>query len=382
MRQSIPFLDLVGLHAELRDELDEVWAHVVDTAAFVGGSFVETFEQDFASYCGREHAIGVANGTDALELVLRALGVGPGDEVIVPTNTFYATAEAVLIVGATPIFVDVDAHTLLTTPALVEQAIGPRTAAMIPVHLFGQTVDLDGFEELSRRTGVAMIEDAAQAHGATWNGRRAGSVGVAGCFSFYPGKNLGALGDGGAIVTDDAQLASTIRSLANHGRDNTAFSGHGRVGRNSRLDGLQAGVLTRKLPRLDAWNEQRRAIWKIYEQGFEGSAARPVSVAAGATSVHHLAVVRVPERDRIRELLTAEGIGTGIHYLVPCHQLPPYDASARGVHPNAESAASEILSLPMYPQLDPEDASSVVDAVLSALDAVIDTSSRVGAAHG
>ncbi len=271
---------------------------------------------------------------------------------------------------------------MLATPALVEQAIGPRTAAMIPVHLFGQAVDLDGFEELSRRTGVAMIEDAAQAHGATWNGRPAGSVGRAGCFSFYPGKNLGAIGDGGAVVTDDAQLADTIRSLANHGRDATAPSGHGRVGRNSRLDGLQAGVLARKLPRLDAWNEQRRALWKIYDEGFEGSAARPVGVAAGATSVHHLAVIRVPERDRIRELLAADGIGTGIHYPVPCHRLPPYDASPQGIHPNAESAASEILSLPMYPQLDPADASTVVDAVLSALDDVLESSSRVGASHG
>ncbi len=382
MTRPIPFLDLVVLHDELRDELDEVWAHVLDTASFVGGAFVETFEEDFASYCGRQHAIGVANGTDALELVLRALGVGAGDEVIVPTNTFYATAEAVLIVGATPIFVDVDPDTLLTTPALVEQAIGPRTAAMIPVHLFGQTVDLDGFEELGRRTGVPMIEDAAQAHGATWNGRRAGSVGIAGCFSFYPGKNLGAVGDGGAVVTDDTQLADTIRSLANHGRDATVPSGHGRVGRNSRLDGLQAGVLARKLPRLDAWNEQRRALWKIYDEGFEGTAVRTVEVAADATSVHHLAVVRVPERDRVRELLAAERIGTGIHYPVPCHQLPPFDASARGVHPNAESAAAEILSLPMYPQLDPADASTVVDAVLSAVDTAADTPNRVGAARG
>jgi dTDP-4-amino-4,6-dideoxygalactose transaminase len=382
MKEPVPFLDLVVLHAELREELDEVWHHVVDTAAFVGGAFVETFEQDFASYCSRRHAIGVANGTDAIELVLRALAVGPGDEVIVPTNTFYATAEAVLAVGATPIFVDVDPHTLLATPDLVEQAIGPRTAAMIPVHLFGQTVDLDSFEELSRRTGVPMIEDAAQAHGATWNGRRAGSVGVAGCFSFYPGKNLGAVGDGGAVVTDDARLADTIRSLANHGRDATVPSGHGRVGRNSRLDGLQAGVLARKLPRLDGWNEQRRSLWKIYEQGFEATPVRPIGVADGATSVHHLAVVRVPERDRLRESLAAEGIGTGIHYPVPCHQLPPFDTSARGIHPIAESAASEILSLPMYPQLDPADARRVVDAVLSALD-TDDTSARVGAsAHG
>ncbi len=382
MSRPIPFLDLIALHEELRDGLDEVWAHVVDTAAFVGGAFVETFEQDFASYCGRRHAIGVANGTDALELVLRALGVGPGDEVIMPTNTFYATAEAVLVVGATPIFVDVDPDTLLTTPALVEPAIGRRTAAMIPVHLFGQPVDLDGFEELSRRSGIPMIEDAAQAHGATWNGRAAGSVGVAGCFSFYPGKNLGALGDGGAVVTDDVRLAAAVRSLANHGRDTTAPSGHGRVGRNSRLDGLQAGVLARKLPHLDAWNERRRTIWQIYHEGFANTVVRPVSVAPGATSVHHLAVVRVPDRDRIREALAADRIGTGIHYPAPCHQLPPYDASNEGVHPMAESAALEILSLPMYPQLDPADASAVVDAVLAAVGDVADTPTRVGAGHG
>jgi dTDP-4-amino-4,6-dideoxygalactose transaminase len=377
----IPFLDVRAGYQELRAEIDDAIARVTTSGRYILGTEVEALEEQFAAYCGVGHAIGVGNGLDALHLALLAIGVEPGDEVIVASNTFIATWLAVTYAGGVPVPVEPDPATHNLDPSKIEAAITPRTRAILPTHLYGQPADLAPILDIARRHGLRVIEDAAQAHGAMWNGRRAGSVGIAGCFSFYPGKNLGAVGDGGAVVTDDDQLAATIRSLANHGRDASASSGHGRVGRNSRLDGLQAGVLVRKLPRLDGWNEQRRQIWDIYAAGFEGTAVRPVGVAAGAQSVHHLAVVRVPERERLRDALTAAGIGTGIHYPVPCHQLPPYDVTARGLHPTAESAAAEILSLPMYPQLDHDDAATVVDAVLSSLDAMTE-SSGVGAGRG
>jgi dTDP-4-amino-4,6-dideoxygalactose transaminase len=373
MTDRIPFMDLHALHEDLRPELDRVWSGTLASSGFVGGEAVDRFEDEFARYVGSRHAIGVANGTDALELVLRGLGIGAGDEVIVPANTFYATAEAVHMAGALPVFVDVDPDTLLTTPAIVEAAVGARTAAVIVVHLFGQPVDLDGFRALSERLGVPVIEDSAQAHGARWGERRAGSAGVAGCFSFYPGKNLGALGDGGAVVTDDADLAARVRSLANHGRDPSSPGGHGLVGRNSRLDGLQAGVLSCKLPHLDGWNARRREIWSVYETRFAGGPVVPVTVDARATSVHHLAVVRVRERDTVRSRLDDHGVATGIHYPVPCHRLPPVD----GHHPlpEVERAADEILSLPMYPHLDAVTARTVAELVLDAAATEVDRAS-------
>jgi dTDP-4-amino-4,6-dideoxygalactose transaminase len=363
---SVPFLDLRVLHDELRPELDAVWTSALDHSGFIGGEPVERFEVEFAAFCRRAHAIGVANGTDALELVLRGLGIGVGDEVIVPANTFYATAEAVYLVGADPVFIDVEADTLLAPPSAIEAALTSRTAAVIAVHLFGQTVDLDGYRAVADHAGIALIEDAAQAHGARWRQHPAGSVGVAGCFSFYPGKNLGALGDGGAIVTDDPGLAAALRSLANHGRDASTPLGHGRVGRNSRLDALQAGVLSAKLPRLNAWNAHRRRIWGRYAEGLTGSGASPLVVPAGSTSVHHLAVVRVRDRDLVRSRLTDQGIGTGVHYPVPCHRLPPLVPDQHRPLPVAEQAADEILSLPMYPQLTDDQVSRVIEAVIAA----------------
>ncbi|HSL60110.1 MAG TPA: DegT/DnrJ/EryC1/StrS family aminotransferase [Acidimicrobiales bacterium] len=367
MAVRIPFLDLGAMHDEIRDDLDRVWTDTVDQSAFVGGDAVARFEAEFARYCGVGHCVGVANGTDALELVLRALAVGPGDEVVLPTNTFFATLEAVRLVGARPVLVDVDPATLLMRVDAAEAAITPRTAAVIAVHLFGQTVDLDAFADLSARTGVPLIEDAAQAHGARWDDRVAGSAGIAACFSFYPGKNLGALGDGGAVVTDDPRLEAVVRSLANHGRDPTSARGHGRVGRNSRLDGLQAGVLSAKLGHLDAWNARRRQIWDRYTAALAGTAAEPVRQSARATSVHHLAVVRVPERDEVRRRLAESGIATGVHYPVPCHRLPPFGPDEHVPLAVAERAAGEILSLPMYPQLSDGD----VDTVAARLTEVL-----------
>lgn len=363
MFDEIPFLDLRATHDELRGELDRVWSDTVDASGFVGGDAVARFEREFATYCGTDRCVGVANGTDAIELVLRALDIGPGDDVIVPANTFFATAEAVHLAGARPVFVDVDPDTLLLTAETAAAALTPRTAAIVVVHLYGQPVDLDAFAALAERTGVALVEDAAQAHGARWLDRPAGSVGVAGCFSFYPGKNLGALGDGGAVVTDDPALEARVRSLANHGRDHASPRGHAVVGRNSRLDGLQAGLLSRKLPRLDGWNERRRHLWTRYVRALEGGPATPVAIDPRSTSSIHLAVVQVDDRDQVRRRLRELGVATGIHYPVPCHRLPPLGPDEHAGLPVAEAAADRILSLPMYPQLSDAQVDAVVERI-------------------
>jgi dTDP-4-amino-4,6-dideoxygalactose transaminase len=262
----IPFLDLRQMHAEIAGELEPVWRSVLDSGGFIGGELIERFEAAWAGYCGTSCAVGLASGTAALELSLRALDIGPGDEVILPTNTFIATASAVANVGATPVFVDVDPATLLMTAGDVSAALSPRTAAVIAVHLYGQPADMDALGEVARRAGIVVIEDAAQAHGATWNGRRAGGLSTVGCFSFYPGKNLGAYGDAGAIVTNDAALAERVRSLANHGRAANDAGLHEHRGGNHRLDTLQAAVLLAKLPHLDRWNAQRRAAAERYRR--------------------------------------------------------------------------------------------------------------------
>ncbi|MCU0269498.1 MAG: DegT/DnrJ/EryC1/StrS family aminotransferase [Acidimicrobiales bacterium] len=362
----VPFVDLAPIHAEIHDEVLARLTAIVERGDFVGGGAVGEFEEAWARYCGRRHAVGVANGTDALELALRALGVGPGDEVIVPANTFIATPEAVVAAGATPRFVDVDPATLLVTPELVADAVGPRTAAVIPVHLYGQVCDMDGIVAVARRAGIAVVEDAAQAHGATWRHARAGSFGQVGCFSFYPGKNLGAFGDGGAVVTDDEALAERIRSLANHGRSATSRHAHDHVGMNSRLDTLQAAVLLTKLPHLDAWNALRRRAATRYRARLAAVAGvEAVAVAADAESVHHLEIVRVPDRDGVAGRLRTQGIATGLHYPVPCHRQPPFAAEvALAV---CEQAATEILSLPMYPYLSDAQVDRVVDALAEAL---------------
>ncbi|HVM27388.1 MAG TPA: DegT/DnrJ/EryC1/StrS family aminotransferase [Mycobacteriales bacterium] len=364
MQPVVPFLDLSAMHRQVREELDAAWAGVVDSSGFVGGARVEQFEQEWASYCGADHAIGVANGTDALVVALRALGVGPGDEVVVPANTFVATAEAVVLVGATPRFVDVDPDTLLVTADVVAAALTPRTAAVVAVHLYGQPPDMDALAAVAGRAGVALIEDAAQAHGATWRGRRAGSLATVGCFSFYPGKNLGAFGDGGAVVTGDPELAGRIRCMADHGRRPGSKYDHDLVGQNSRLDALQAAVLSIKLRHLDDWNAGRQAAYARYEAGLRGSAARLVPVAPEATSVHHLAVVEVPGRDELRAALAARGVATGIHYPVPCHQQPAFEQWATGPLPVVEASAGRLLSLPMFPTLSARDVDLVVEALL------------------
>ena len=319
----VPFLDLHGVHAALRDPLNQAWSAVLGHGRFINGPEVAAFEGAFAEFCEAEHCVGVANGTDALELILAGLGIGPGDEVLVPTNTFVATAEAVVTVGATPRFVDVLPDTLLIDPDAAAAAIGPRTAAIMAVHLFGQMTDMPALSALASKHGLALIEDAAQAHGARFAGRRAGGGGVAAGFSFYPGKNLGALGDGGAVVSNDAALVGRIRQLADHGRSQTDRYGHEVVGRNSRLDTLQAAALHVKLPVLDEANRARAAAVAQYRKSLPAWCV-PVGVHPHAEPVYHLAVVQVPDRAATARALDAAGIGWGIHYPVPCHLQPAF----------------------------------------------------------
>ncbi|MGH3935801.1 MAG: DegT/DnrJ/EryC1/StrS family aminotransferase [Pseudonocardiaceae bacterium] len=368
---GVPFLDLPGVNNEVREEFDLAWKTVLDHSGYIGGPEVERFEREFASYCGTRACVGVANGTDALELILAGLGIGRGDEVIVPANTFIATAEAVCATGAWPRFVDVCPDTLLIDPDAVQAAINTSTAAIIAVHLYGQMVEPERISAIAAAHGLALIEDAAQAHGARHRGAIAGSVGVAAGFSFYPGKNLGALGDGGAVVTSDLALAEKIRSIANHGRCAADRHLHDFIGRNSRLDTLQAALLSAKLPRLDAGNARRAAAMAAYREMLPQHCT-PVSVQPGAEPVYHLAVIQVDDRRRVGEALTAAGIGWGVHYPIPCHQQPPFTASheSRPVVqslPVAERAAGRILSVPMSPTLTVEQIDRVCDVLGGAL---------------
>jgi dTDP-4-amino-4,6-dideoxygalactose transaminase len=362
----VPFLDLGAMTREIAHEVEVAWAEITATSSFIGGKWIARFEEEWASYCGTKHAVGVANGTDAIELTLRALGIGPGAEVILPTNTFVATAEAVVLAGATPRFVDVAPDTLLVTPDAIAAAVTSRTSAVIPVHLFGNMPDMEAIGVVARRHGLAVIEDAAQAQGAGSPGARAGSFGVAGCFSFYPGKNLGAFGDAGAVVTDDDDLARRIRSLGDHGRS-TSHTRHDVVGRNSRLDALQAAVLTCKLPKLDEWNAARRHALSTYREMLPEGRIRPVR--ADPNGVGHLNVVLVRDRERLREQLGRHGIQTGVHYPVPCHLQRPYRPFRTDALPVAEAAAPQLLSLPLFPHLGADDIRYVSERVLELVEA-------------
>jgi dTDP-4-amino-4,6-dideoxygalactose transaminase len=359
---GVPFLDLTGTTGAVRDAVAAAWEQLLDGNRYVGGEAVEQFESQWAAYCGADFAIGTANGTDAIHLTLRALGIGAGDEVVLPTNTFVATAEAVVLAGAVPRFADVHPDTLLLTAEAVERALTPRTCAVIAVHLYGQPADMDALGEVAARNNLVLIEDAAQAHGAMWRGRRAGSLARAACFSFYPGKNLGAFGDAGAVVTSDWELDQRLRSLRDHGRRAGTHYDHASMGTNSRLDSLQAAVLSAKLPHLDAWNAMRRAIAGQYRIAFGAAGVRLVDEADEASGVHHLAVLRVADRERVRQLLAVRGIETAIHYPTPCHRAGPYTQFARGELPVAERAAREVLSLPMFPHMTMAQVSRVCAA--------------------
>lgn len=362
---DVPFVDLAAEHRELRTGIDQAIGRVIDDGSFILGRDLEDFEKDFAAYCGSRHAIGVGSGLDALTLALQAHGIGPGDEVITAANTFIATALAVSRVGATPVLADCNESDFNLNPDAVERAITPRTRAVIPVHLYGQLAAIDAILDLCRRHGLFLLEDAAQAHGAGKQGRRAGSFGDAGTYSFYPAKNLGAFGDGGLVVTDDDGLAARIRMLRNYGQRKKYE--HAVVGTNSRLDTLQAAVLRAKLPALDRRNEGRRAAADGYRRRLSGlPLVLPRAPEEPGRHVYHLYVVRVAGRDQVQRHLAAAGIQTGIHYPQPIHLQEAYRhlGIGPGTYPVAERLAGEILSLPMFPSLTEEQ----IDRVGSALE--------------
>ncbi|WP_028937427.1 DegT/DnrJ/EryC1/StrS family aminotransferase [Pseudonocardia spinosispora] len=359
--QPVPFLDLASVNGDLRAEYEAAFSTVLGHGKFIGGPEVGKFEAEFAEYCQARAAVGCGNGTDALELILKGLGIGPGDEVIVPANTFIATVEAVLYVGARPRFVDVLPDTLLIDPDAANAAVNKNTAAVIGVHLFGQMVDIDRVLEVTRRHGIAFIEDAAQAQGAEFDGKRAGSQGVATGFSFYPGKNLGALGDAGAVVTQDTELADKIRRIADHGRSAESRFLHDLVGRNSRMDSVLAAGLSIKLRGLDKANAGRLRAWKQYVEELP-SAVRPVSTHPKAAAVHHVAVVEVENRDKVCTALDEAGVGWGLHYKTPCHLDSAYTQFTESL-PVVEAAAERILSLPMSPNMTEQQVSRVCEVL-------------------
>ena len=360
---SVAFLDLGAVNRPLRPEFEAAIARVVASGRYVLGPEVEAFEREFASFCGAEHCVGVGNGTQAIELVLRALGVGPGDEVVTVAHTAFPTAAGISATGATPVFVDVDPGTHCMSPAALADAVTARTRAVVPVHLYGRCADMDAIRALAADAGVPVVEDAAQAHGASRGGRRAGGLGHAAAFSFYPTKNLGALGDGGAVVTDDADLAARVRQLRNYGEK--AKDVNVEVGQNSRLDELQAAVLRVKLPHLEAWNGERRRIAATYDERLAGAAVTTPAPDDG--SVHHLYVVRSGERDALRSHLLAAGIGTQVHYPTPVHLQPAYRGRARipAALEVTERLAAEVLSLPCHPGLSKRAVDEVAQALLA-----------------
>jgi len=352
---KVPFLDLKAHHAPLIDKFDRAIRQVIESNAFAGGPFVERFEEEFAAYCGSEYAIGGGNGTDALWLALLALGIGEGDEVITVPNTFFATVEAITYCKARPVFVDVDEDTFTMNPAELENSLTDRTKAIIPVHLFGQPADMDPILEFARAYGLFVIEDAAQAHGAEYKGRKAGTMGDAGCFSFYPGKNLGAFGEAGAVVTNDPELRKQIQVLRDHGQSQKYY--HTSMGWNCRMDGIQAAVLSIKLRYLDEANLLRRKHAQAYNQAFAGigDVLTPLE-ARYARHVYHVYAIRLQERDAVRRELQEKGVGCAVHYPVPIHLQEACRnlGYKEGAFPIAESLAEQFLSLPMFPELTTE----------------------------
>ena len=360
----VPFLDLKSQNDSVQKEISSSLDAVFDQSAFAGGPFVEKFEREFAEFCGSPHMIGVSSGTAALWIALKCLGVGDGDEVLTVPNSFIATAEAISLCGAVPVFVDVDENTYTMDPALVEQAITPRTRAVVPVHLYGRTADMDPILEIARKHDLIVVEDAAQAHGAEYKGRRAGSMGHAGCFSFYPGKNLGACGEAGAIATADPELADRMKAFRDHGQTQKYF--HKTVGWNTRMDGIQGAILSVKLKRLEDWNSKRRTNARAYASLLrEVYGVVPPAEAPYSEHVFHLYVARVGDRDGLVRSLREAGIACGIHYPVPIHRQEAYAhlGLPEGTFPVTEGYVREILSLPMYPELRFDQIEYVVDKV-------------------
>jgi dTDP-4-amino-4,6-dideoxygalactose transaminase len=363
---KIPFLDLGAAYRELKPEIDTAVSRVLESGWYILGPEVEAFETEWATYCDAEHAVGLANGLDALTLALRALNIGPGDEVIVPSNTYIATWLAVTGVGATPVPVEPDVATHNIDPARIEAAITSRTRALLPVHLYGQPADMDPILDIAQRHGLRVIEDAAQAHGAQYKGKRIGAHADIVCWSFYPGKNLGALGDAGAITTNDAALAERVALLRNYGSRQKYVNEE--VGVNSRLDPIQAAVLRVKLTVLDEWTERRRAVASAYTLGLAESGLILPHVPDWAQPAWHLYVLRTPDRDRLQGRLSEAGIGTLIHYPIPPHMQKAYvDMKILPeAFPLARDLASEVLSLPLGPQLSLDQVQDIVNALKNA----------------
>ncbi|MCX6551150.1 MAG: DegT/DnrJ/EryC1/StrS family aminotransferase [Acidobacteria bacterium] len=369
---QVPMLDLQAQYRPIRDQIIEVVTRVCDSQRFIMGPEIEGLERELAAFLGVKHAVGVSSGTDAILLAMMALGIGPGDEVITSTYSFFATAGCVARLGATPVFVDIDPVTYNMDPAGVAAVMTPRTKAIIPVHLYGQSADLDPIVELATRAGVPVIEDAAQAIGARYKGRLVGSIGRLGCFSFFPSKNLGAFGDGGLVTTNDDDLAAVLRRMRVHGADRQYY--HRVIGGNFRLDALQAAVLRVKLPHLAGWTEARRRNAARYDQyfadlGLTDRVTRPVALA-DRYHIFNQYIVRVPDRDAVKAHLESRGVGCAIYYPVPFHEQECFaflGAAGTGF-PHAESAARETLALPIYGELNADQQRYVVDVMAEALN--------------
>lgn len=359
---SVPFLDLPAQYRSLKAEIDPAIQRVLESAQYASGPAVEAFEKDFAAFCGTQHCIGLNSGTAALILLLQAHDIGRGDEVITVANTFFATVEAILHVGARPVLVDVDEKTALMNPELLERAITPKTKAIIPVHLYGQTADMAVVNAVAKKHGLLVFEDACQAHGAREGDRMAGNLANGAAFSFYPGKNLGAYGEAGAVTTNDQEIAKTIRMLRDHGQPKKYH--HDLVGWNERMDGIQGAVLCVKLKHLAAWNDRRRALAAHYRK-YLAQSAHIIEERPNGMSVYHLFVIRSPHRDALQKHLNDRGIQTGIHYPIPLHLLPAMKDFGwkRGDFPVAEKLADDILSLPMFPEMTEAQAEEVCGAI-------------------
>jgi dTDP-4-amino-4,6-dideoxygalactose transaminase len=374
---NVPFLDLKTQYLSIKDEIQAALNAVLDQTAFAGGPFVAQFEKEFAEFCQVEHCVGVGSGTDALWLALLALGVGPGDEVITAPDTFIATAEAITYCGATPVFVDVDEKTYNMDPNKLEHylvacTLGPEPRrlpkAIIPVHLFGQTADMGPILDIAKKYGLSVVEDACQAHGALYKGKSAGSIGAAGCFSFYPGKNLGAYGEAGAVITNDAELATKMRMIRDHGQEKKYY--HGCIGWNARMDGFQGAILSVKLKYLPSWNDGRRKNAALYNSLLNDSDAiiTPKEMDY-AKHVYHIYAIRTKNRDALIAKLGEKGVNCGIHYPVPVHMQNAYASLGfkAGSFPVAEKVASEFVSLPMFAELTPDQISYVAGEVKACL---------------
>ncbi len=365
--RGIPFVDLKAQYQAISPQIHEAILGVMENTSFILGEDVSLFEQEFASYCGAEYAVGVDNGTAAIELALRAFGIGPGDEVITAANSYIATAFAISATGAAPVLVDMDQDTFGIDVSQIAAVISEKTRAIIPVHLYGHPADMDPIMSLAEEYDLAVIEDACQAHGARYRGQRVGSIGHAAAFSFYPAKNLGAYGDGGMVVTNLEHIAESVRVYRNQGQERKNV--HPIQAHNHRLDSIQAAVLRVKLPYLDGWNEARRRVANMYTSLLRSVATVP-ETRDYAQPVFHLYVIRIGQRDAVRDCLAAQGISTGIHYPTPIHLQPAYHelGLSEGEFPLAERTARDILSLPMYPEMQEESVRLVAEAITNCVD--------------